>query len=105
MNHWVMIYRIGWITLAVLVVIAVTAMFEPKFKQYRELRRKEAALQDEIRLEEEMVKHLKNQQERLRSDPRFVEKLAREELGYAKPGETVFRFTDDEAPQSNGPSR
>jgi cell division protein FtsB len=100
-----MIYRIGWITLAVLVVIAVTAMFVPQFKQYHELRRKEAALQDEIRLEEEMVKHLKNQQERLRSDPRFVEKLAREELGYAKPGETVFRFIDDEATLSNRPSR
>jgi cell division protein FtsB len=105
MNYWVMIYRVGWITLAALVVIAVIAMFAPQFKQYHELRRKEAVLQDEIRVEEEIVKHLKEQQERLKSDPRFVEKLAREELGYAKPGETVFRFTDDEAPTSNRPFR
>ena len=105
MNYWVMIYRIGWITLAVLVVIAVTAMFVPQFKQYHELRRKEAVLQDEIRIEEDIIKHLRDQQERLKSDPRFVEKLARKELGYAKPGETVFRFTDDEAPASNRPSR
>jgi cell division protein FtsB len=105
MNFWVLIYRVGWIALAVLVVVATIAMFVPQFKQYSELRRKEAALQDEIRLEEEIVKHLKDQQERLKSDPRFIEKLAREELGYAKPGETVFRFTDDEAPSSNRPSR
>lgn len=105
MNYWVMIYRIGWITLAILVVIAVIAMFVPQIKQYNELHRKEAALQEEIRLEEEIVKHLKDQQERLKSDPRFVEKLAREELGYAKPGETVFRFTDDEPPASNRPSQ
>ena len=105
MNFWVLIYRIGWITLTVLVVVAVVAMFVPQFKQYNELHRKESALQDEIRLEEEIVKHLKDQQDRLRSDPRFIEKLAREELGYAKPGETVFRFTDDEAPASNRPSR
>ena len=105
MNYWVMIYRIGWIMLAVLVVIAVIAIFEPRFKQYHELRRKEAALQGEIHIEEENIKYWKDQQQRLKSDPRFVEKLAREELGYAKPGETVFRFTDDEAPASNRPSR
>jgi len=105
MNYWVMIYRIGWITLSILVVVAVIAMFVPQFKQYNELRRKESALQDEIQLEEEIVKHLKDQQERLKSDPRFIEKLAREELGYAKPDETVFRFTDDETPSSNRTSR
>jgi cell division protein FtsB len=105
MNFWVLLYRIGWITLAVLVVIAVVAMFVPQIRQYNELNRKEAALQDEIRLEEEIVNHLKDQQQRLKTDPRFVEKLAREELGYAKPGETVFRFTDDEAPASNRPAR
>ena len=105
MNFWVLIYRIGWITLTVLVVIAVIAMFVPQIRQYNELHRKEAVLQDEIRLEEEIVAHLKKQQDRLKSDPRFIEKLAREELGYAKPGETVFRFTDDEAPGSNRPAR
>ena len=105
MNFWVMIYRVGWITLAVLVVIAVVAMFVPQIRHYNELHRKEAALQEEIRLEEEIIKHLQHQQKLLASDPRFVEKIAREELGYSKPGETVFRFTDDEGPASNRASR
>ena len=105
MNFWVMIYRIGWIALAILVVIAVIAMFIPQISQYNELHRREAAIQEEIRLEEEIIKHLKSQQDKLRTDPRFVEKIAREELGYAKPGETVFHFTDDEAPASNRPPR
>jgi cell division protein FtsB len=30
--------------------------------------------------------------ERLRTDPVFVEKVIRKELGYARPGEVVFRF-------------
>ena len=34
----------------------------------------------------------------LGEDPAAVEKIAREDLGYAKPGETVFRFVDEEAP-------
>ena len=34
-------------------------------------------------------------QERLESDPRFVEKIAREDLGYAKEGEIVFKFVEE----------
>lgn len=96
MNFWVMIYRAGWAALAVLVAIMLSAIFVPQIKQYHELRRKEAAIQDDLRLEEEILQHLKEQQEKLQTDPRFVEKVAREELGFAKPGETVFKFVDEE---------
>ncbi len=37
----------------------------------------------------------------LRNDPRTVERLARERLGYARPGETVIRF---EGATTNTPS-
>ena len=30
--------------------------------------------------------------ERLRTDPDFVEKIIRQRLGYAKPGDLIFRF-------------
>ena len=30
--------------------------------------------------------------ERLRTDPAYVEKLAREELGYVRPDETILKF-------------
>jgi cell division protein FtsB len=100
MNVWVLIYRIGWIALAVLVIIGVSSMFWPQIRRQQELQKKEAMLEEDIRLEEELFKHLKDQQERLRSDPRFVEKIAREELGYAKPDETIFKFVDDE-PQTS----
>ena len=30
--------------------------------------------------------------ERLRTDPVFVEKVIRSELGYSRPGEVIFRF-------------
>ncbi|MFH0954283.1 MAG: septum formation initiator family protein [Verrucomicrobiota bacterium] len=98
MNFWVLTYRIGWIALGILLVVALVSVFLPQIRQYQELRHREAVLQSDIRLEEEMLKHLKQQQERLQSDPRFVERIAREELGYAKPGETVFKFLDDAAP-------
>jgi cell division protein FtsB len=35
---------------------------------------------------------------RLRSDPKYLEALARRRLGLAKPDEMVYRFLDDGAP-------
>lgn len=32
--------------------------------------------------------------DRLRTDPDYVEKVIRQRLGYAKPGEYIFRFKD-----------
>jgi cell division protein FtsB len=34
----------------------------------------------------------------LRTDPRAIERIAREELGLARPGETVFLVKDEAAP-------
>lgn len=96
MNFWVLLYRIGWVAFAILLVIAVISLFVPQINQYREIRRRDAVLQEEIRLKEEILRHLKDQQDRLRSDPRFIEKIAREEFGFARPGETVFRFVDED---------
>lgn len=104
MNFWVLIYRVGWGALGVLLVITLIAIFLPPVRQYQELRHREAVLQEDIRLEEQMLKQLKEQQERLQSDPRFVERIAREELGYAKPGETIVKFLD-EGTASNRPPR
>jgi cell division protein FtsB len=36
----------------------------------------------------------------LRSDPRAIERIAREQLGLARPGETVFLIRDADAPVS-----
>jgi cell division protein FtsB len=51
-------------------------------------------LDGQIAREEFAGKELKTSIEALRSDPKSVERLARERLGYAKPGETVFRFEE-----------
>ncbi len=55
-------------------------------------------MRQDIQREAEQLRMLKLKQEKLQEDPRFIEKIAREDLGYAKPGETIFRFVDEEAP-------
>ena len=100
MNIWAFIYRFACVTLAILLLVGIGAMFYPKFRQHRELQRQAARLAEEIRFDQEMVQHLKTKQEKLQNDPRFLERVAREELGLAKPGETVFKFIED-SPTNN----
>jgi len=63
---------------------------------------------DNLRLETELQKEMENskqlqaQIDALRNDPKTVERLAREKLGYAKPDETVVRF---ETPATNAITR
>ena len=51
MNIWVVLYRTGWIAITVLVIVLIVSIFVPQIQHYQELRRKEAVLQEEIRLE------------------------------------------------------
>jgi cell division protein FtsB len=96
MSIWVIIYRFAYAVLALLLLSALAWVFYPPLRDARQLERKRSVLEEEIRLDREMLKLLKEKQERLLRDPRFVERIAREELGLAKPGETVFKFTDEE---------
>jgi cell division protein FtsB len=57
------------------------------------------AMQREIKTLEREIVQLRSQTEtlartvdRLRSDPLYIEQLAREDLGYVRDGETVLRF-------------
>ena len=95
MNIWTTITQISKVSLVLLAISLIAHFFYPKYTLYRDLQRRESELREGVRLEEDMLQLLKTKQERLRNDPRFVEKIAREELGLAKPGETVFKFVDD----------
>lgn len=95
MNIWSILIRASWTALILIGLFALAGIFYPKYQQHRDIQAREMQLREDVRMEEEMLRHLKTKQERLRTDPRFVEKIAREELGLAKPGETVFKFLDD----------
>ena len=98
MNVWKFIHRICLILIVALVVAIVLRLFVPLLEKQKEMRAREAALRQDIQKDAEQLRMLKLQQEKLQEDPRYIEKIAREDLGYAKPGETVFRFVDEEKP-------
>lgn len=81
------------ITLLVLAgLLAVGVWYLPLIQQNERMRKEIFQLHAEIRTESEKAAKLRGAIEALRSDPKAVERLARETLGYAKPGETVIRF-------------
>jgi len=70
----------------------VVHWYLPLVRQNERMRKEILALSAQIEKEEKNARELRASIEALRHDPRTVERLARERLGYAKPGETVIRF-------------
>lgn len=91
MNFWVMLYRFAWIIVIVCCVIAVICVFVPRAHTQQELQRRKRSLEDNNARLESRIRQLDEKQQRFRTDPEFVERIAREQ-GMAKPGETIFRF-------------
>jgi cell division protein FtsB len=86
-----------------LVVIAILALifmlYRPLIDENERMRRDILKMDEEIKTQEMAVQELSTQMAILRNDTNTLERLAREKLGYAKPGETVFHF---DPPPTNG---
>lgn len=48
---------------------------------------------------------LSKQVQALRTDPKAVERIAREEMGLARPGEMIFKFPDDAQKSNEAPKK
>lgn len=85
---------IGLIVIACL--LGVFFWYLPVFEQNERMRQRIMVLETQIKQEEQKQTQLETAILNLKEDPKTVERLAREKLGYAKPGETVIYF---EAPK------
>ncbi len=97
---WGKLTRLVVFLLFVAGLLVVALWYLPLIKQNERMRKRILELDTRIRKEQEIGKQLKGSVDALRYDPKAVERLARERLGYAKPGETVIRF---EPPVTNSP--
>jgi cell division protein FtsB len=81
---------VGLVVLAILLLMGM--YYLPLIQQNERMRREILRLDVQLQKEEAKSKELKAEIDALRSDPKTVERLMREKLGYAKPDETVVRF-------------
>ena len=75
-------------------VVAIGVWYLPLIRHNERLRRDIMRLETQVKQEAETKRQLNAAVEALSNDPKAIERLAREKLGYAKPGETVIRFEE-----------
>ncbi|HLH56645.1 MAG TPA: septum formation initiator family protein [Verrucomicrobiae bacterium] len=91
-NPWDKLTRVVIFLLFIAGLMGVGFWYYPLIQKNENYRKEILKLEAHIQKEEEVSRQLKSSLEALRSDPKAIERLARENLGYAKPGEIVVRF-------------
>jgi len=94
---WDKLTRVVVILIVVAAAIGIGYLCVPLIQQNERMRQRNLELEAHIQREEEAGRQLKVGLDAQRSDPKSVERLAREKLGYAKPGEVVIRFQENSA--------
>lgn len=84
-----------WLVIAVVVVVIVQMIAGPRgFYSLYKLHRTLNDIEDSITLEKVKIDSLTEVESRLKNDPVYIERAARELLGVSRPGETVIKFVD-----------
>lgn len=88
---WDKLTRVVIFLLFVSGLLGLAVWYLPLIKTNERYRKEVFRLDAKIQKEEEAARQLRGSIDSLRH-PKAVERLVRESLGYAKPGETVIRF-------------
>jgi cell division protein FtsB len=99
---WSRLTRLLLFLFAITILLLIAQWYLPVIRQNERMRKEIVRIDAEIHKNEEAFRQAKASMDALRYDPKAVERLARETLGYARPGETVIRF---EEPITNSPPR
>ncbi len=86
------------IFLSVLGLILLGVIFIPGYLKIKRFLRQNRELERQIKETKQANRRLEEEQEKLESDPVYLEKVAREKLGLAKEGEIIYKVLP---PQQN----
>ncbi len=85
--------RLPLLPLLLILIVLGFALFGQKgILRTLQVHRQYAALQDELRQQEIVIRQLEDEIEALQSDRRYIESLARRELGMVKEDELIYQF-------------
>lgn len=100
-DFWSRLNRLLTVFVLVGVLVLVGIMFYPVWQKQQDMRRNIAALERDKAKKSILLRDAHREIELLRTDPDYVETIARDRLGLMKPGETIFRV---ELPRTLGTS-
>ena len=92
-NIWQKLSGVMGILIFIAAILAVIVWYTPLFEQNERMRKESHSLQVQIRREEEATRQLETNIKSLK-EPKMIERMAREKLGFAKTGETVIYFQE-----------
>ncbi len=84
--------RVAILVIVLICVVGVFGWYFPLIKENQSLRREIADQEAKMSLLKGEISSSRRKLTSYENDPRSAERLARENLGYSKEGETVFRF-------------
>lgn len=95
---WGLFTRLTGGLLLIAALVLAASSYLPLIRQAETMRKRILVLQQEVQTREAQHRQKRTLIEALRNDPGTVERMARDRLGFAKPGETVVHFDDGPAP-------
>jgi cell division protein FtsB len=81
---------VALVVLAILLLIG--ECYLPVIQENARMQRQIWKLEAQLKLEQQKSQQLQSEIDALQNDPKTVERLTREKLGYARPNETVIYF-------------
>jgi cell division protein DivIC len=96
---WLWVQSLGYWVFLVIVAAGAALLFVPLWHRQHTLQRENRRLEAEVVRLEALEKQYKGEIEALKTDPTYVERVAREKLNLVKPNETVFQFPTNPAPR------
>lgn len=101
-NVWDKLTRLVKLLLFIAYLLVVAVWYLPLIHTNERLRERMLSNAERIAKQDQTYKQLHAANETLQHNPKAMERLARERLGYGKPGEIIIRF---DAPPTNGVAR
>ena len=91
-QFWRVIQPWAYALVGLLAVAVVLALFYPAWKRGQRLKDQSELLQTQITQKKQELADLQEEAGRLKDDPFTVERMSRDTLNVARPGEVIFKF-------------
>ena len=91
-HYWRILQPWAYAMVGLLFVAIVLALFYPAWKKGETIKLKAEKMQRELDEKKQELADLQDEATRLKDDPYTVERISRDPMGVAKPGEVIFKF-------------
>ena len=100
-HYWRILQPWAYALVGLLFVAIVLALFYPAWKRGENMKGMAEKVQRELDEKKQELAELQDEAGRLKDDPFTVERMSRDTLGGARPGEVIFKF---QPYRTNGPT-